>query len=471
MKDSHSHTSFSGLRKDRIMAEFKQSVEIKNLMGVKSCKFTLDQFMVLVGEQSTGKSTICKAVYYLRKYPEILTRHLQNLALDGYPRFEFIIDGNPEAAARYTQYDVEMEVHSEYKDLFQKIFGISRDKQGIELKYQFTKDYFLRVYTENENRSFSTELSSALHKGIVECIQEVWRIYVFEMRDASSLQRNKRQGQINAKIEKMVSDIFNIRQNTVYIPAGRSLLTLTAQQGGLKVDSLDYITGEFVNLIAATRKGFSNGHPKPKEEEKASYKQDLKDLHNKAKELLKGEYHIVDGQERFSPQLSYGKQDLGLNYTSSGQQEMLWVLNALYLWAVEREKLFVIIEEPEAHLFPAAQRKIMEIVTRFINLTGSFVLITTHSPYILTAVNNLIYADHIREKVKDTKQLDKLVPEIERVNSKRFAAWLVGGETYFESIVNPEYCEIDAARIDDISNEINRLYGELYALLPEEDVQ
>jgi hypothetical protein len=73
--------------------------------------------------------------------------------------------------------------------------------------------------------------------------------------------------------------------------------------------------------------------------------------------------------------------------------------------------------------------------------------------------------------MKDTKQLDKLVPEIERVNSKRFAAWLVGGETYFESIVNPEYCEIDAARIDDISNEINRLYGELYALLPEEDVQ
>jgi predicted ATPase len=362
------------------MSEFTQSVEIKNLMGVKGCKFTLDQFMVLVGEQSTGKSTICKAVYFLRKYPEILTRHLQNLALDGHPEFEHIMDGSPEIAVHYTQYNILIKVHSEYMDLFQKIFGVSQDKPDMEMKYQFTREYSLRVYTEDENHFLSMELSSALQKGIVECIKEAWRIYVFEMRDASSLQRNKRQGQINVKIEKMVSDIFNIHQNTVYIPAGRSLLTLTAQQGGLKVDSLDYITGEFVNLIAATRKGFSNGYPMPKEEEQASYRQGLKDLREKVKELLKGEYHIVDGQERFSVPVTYGRQDLGLNYTSSGQQEMLWVLNALYLWAVEREKLFVIIEEPEAHLCPAAQRKIMEIVARFISLTGSYVLITTHSP-------------------------------------------------------------------------------------------
>lgn len=62
------------------------------------------------------------------------------------------------------------------------------------------------------------------------------------------------------------------------------------------------------------------------------------------------------------------------------------------------------IEEPEAHLFPISQKHIVSLIALLYNQKDKSV-ITTHSPYILTALNNLILANDVKKKGKDIKDI------------------------------------------------------------------
>ncbi|MEH2941881.1 AAA family ATPase [Lachnospiraceae bacterium KK002] len=62
-------------------------------------------------------------------------------------------------------------------------------------------------------------------------------------------------------------------------------------------------------------------------------------------------------------------------------------MNQLYILMLKKEEAFVIVEEPEAHLYPSLQHKLVEFIAYFANINHSSVLITTHSPYILTSVS------------------------------------------------------------------------------------
>ena len=78
-----------------------------------------------------------------------------------------------------------------------------------------------------------------------------------------------------------------------------------------------------------------------------------------------------------------------INFASSGQQEVLWLLNQLYILMLKKEKAFVIIEEPEAHLHPELQQKMARLIINMMNL-GIPVWITTHSDTILQHINNMM---------------------------------------------------------------------------------
>lgn len=149
-----------------------------------------------------------------------------------------------------------------------------------------------------------------------------------------------------------------------------------------------------------------------------------------------------------------------INYTSSGQQETVWIFNMLLHLLINNTKAFIILEEPEAHLYPEAQKKMVEILA-FIAGKSSNVLVTTHSPYILGAINNLIYA----EKLGENPDLHHMVNEQveEEFHIKNHSAYFLE-DGKMKSCVEEESEGglIVNEVIDGASSDINNLYDRLF---------
>ena len=91
------------------------------------------------------------------------------------------------------------------------------------------------------------------------------------------------------------------------------------------------------------------------------------------------------------------KYDLPLMSVSSMVSELAPV--SLFIrHHVNRGDLFI-IEEPEAHLHPAAQREISNILVQLVN-AGVHVLVTTHSDIILEQIGNYIHASDMDIKIE-----------------------------------------------------------------------
>ena len=86
-----------------------------------------------------------------------------------------------------------------------------------------------------------------------------------------------------------------------------------------------------------------------------------------------------------------------INLASSGQQEVVWIFNLLFYYLLEEKKVFLILEEPESHLYPESQRLIAEVLSLFAN-SDKQILITTRSPYVLGTFNYLLIAAQCPEQ-------------------------------------------------------------------------
>lgn len=103
-------------------------------------------------------------------------------------------------------------------------------------------------------------------------------------------------------------------------------------------------------------------------------------------------YRFVDKNSR--------KRDISLMHASSSVSELTPLV--LFIRHYLSPNDIFIVEEPEAHLHPGAQRKVAGILVELVN-AGVNVVITTHSDVILEQISNLIHAD----KVPGAKVLKK----------------------------------------------------------------
>jgi predicted ATPase len=121
---------------------------------------------------------------------------------------------------------------------------------------------------------------------------------------------------------------------------------------------------------------------------------------------------------------SWSNKVMPLTMAPSGVREAITV--ALALLMVEPKELVpvnVFIEEPEAHLHPRAQRTLAGIISRAVNM-GKKVVVTTHSDYLISALNNLIALSRL-----PSRRLKRLGYTKEEVLSpESVAAYLVRAE-------------------------------------------
>lgn len=122
-----------------------------------------------------------------------------------------------------------------------------------------------------------------------------------------------------------------------------------------------------------------------------------------------------------------------------------------------------IIEEPEQNLFPTSQQNMLHQLLEYNNKTkDNKLIITTHSPYILTALNNSILAEEVFEKTG--KVIDSYGPERRIAYADISAYKFEEGDIY--TIKDEETQLINADAIDSCSTRINADFDELLDLLP-----
>jgi hypothetical protein len=82
--------------------------------------------------------------------------------------------------------------------------------------------------------------------------------------------------------------------------------------------------------------------------------------------------------------------------------------------------------------------------------------ITTHSPYILTSFNNLMYAGELEKKFdeKQKAELYKIIPKELIIDPKSVSAYSLEFDKPLQNLINPETNLIDANLIDSVSDDI-----------------
>ena len=114
-----------------------------------------------------------------------------------------------------------------------------------------------------------------------------------------------------------------------------------------------------------------------------------------------------------------------------------------------------IIEEPELNLYPTAQQGLLNWLVEKCTKGENDLTITTHSPYILSHLNLLLYAYQVGNKDEEKRaKVRAIIPETQWINPAEFAAYYVNGPegaSGVRSLVDAETGLISQNGLDDIS--------------------
>ena len=133
------------------------------------------------------------------------------------------------------------------------------------------------------------------------------------------------------------------------------------------------------------------------------------------------------------------------------------------------DRFINIVEEPELNLFPQSQMKVLRSLIAVISSSEQNMLVlTTHSPYSLAILNMLIMGAKVYQKAdeNDREIIENILPHRYHLNEKDVAAYRLSSkeENYCVSIINPNTGMIAKNDLDSCSDEINRIFNQLYRL-------
>jgi len=403
-----------------------QTLSVKSFSCIDAAELELGPLTVLIGPQASGKSVLSKLTYF---FNDLLREQFRSVSLGR------TIDEFKEAV----------------KDRFHASFPSSAWGQGKFILRYTAGEYQIRLTravlrgspTDNVRVRFSPffneqyERTLAAYRSAERTRDEDWEWY-----DPIWIHAIK---ELRSRLGAAFVD------GQLFIPAGRSFFTNTGKA---------FLTLEQSNLLdpVITRFGraFESWLRRPRIVSK---------LNKTSAGLLGGSLRVERAEEFL---ITADGRKVPFSAMSSGQQELLPLMLALHVGSrtpAQYRKL-IYIEEPEAHLFPSAQSTLVEMFVRVLNeskwMTQLF--LTTHSPYVLAKINNLVKAHAVAtwRRGAKAKDVQAILPKDTWIPAKNVRAYAI--ENRMLRPILDEEGLIDAAYLDDVSGQISREFSSLLGI-------
>ena len=321
---------------------------VRGFLGIKQAEITLEGLTVLIGAQASGKSVLARLVYFFNEY---------------FADFNITAISNNEHKKTYDK---------KKKDEFYKIFPqYSWERSEFYIEYSI-HEHIVRVYSKENSSIIDIETSASVAKHFRTLKSAYKRASEHEYDHDLAPRINVRY----AFREYMNNSGLTQYEPALFVPAARSFYATIRDEifSILALDEkLDHIILKFGEFYEATKTRMYRNPRYIRYIRSASFKR-----------IVKGSFERTNGQDWI--RMDHGS--IELSRASSGQQEAIPLLFAIL--AFPRARRTLIIEEPEAHLFPEAQIEVLDFMIRQLGRLGGNIMFTTHSPYLLSALNNHI---------------------------------------------------------------------------------
>lgn len=148
-----------------------------------------------------------------------------------------------------------------------------------------------------------------------------------------------------------------------------------------------------------------------------------------------------------------------LSQGSSGLQSVIPM--SVIVEAHKNSSTQFVVEEPELNLYPSAQKELVQYLAARCLSNQNQMVVTTHSPYILTAFSNLVQAHNAWEDCPDCDaEINSVVPRASWIPFNWLRVYYLANGNAAD-LLDYESRAINATAIDDVSETIASEYEKL----------
>lgn len=406
------------------------TIQIKNLGPIKDTGLiNLTDVLLVIGRQSSGKSTFMKVLCFCRWIEKKIMTSFDNTiqAYTHNKRFTRELKQFHRIDEMYFKEDTEIIYDGDVVTI--SLTGVDQNAK-INRKSEAWEDRY------NSKLSYIPA-----ERNLVSAVQNINDTYKAKERDSifnfiqEWYEAKDTYGSDN-KLTLSLTDDFKYYSDNgldyVVLPNGKPITSFYASSGVQSVMPIDVMTDYIMGVVGKVVK-FS-----------------MSDLMNRLMESLDTDVRN---------EIVHGAHEVTEEELAPIREKMKY----------QSAQLF--IEEPEQNLYPDAQRKLVQNLIRHLKAVKSIgkhrsmVVLTTHSPYVLSILNVLIADAAAVEKKPGDERLKDVVDESTLLPTNAFSAYFINKDGVFEDIKDMEIPMLSGINLDSVSDWVDEHVGRINEIL------